>query len=128
MFEKATKNKYRFKTTKGFLSTESLWDIPLLSDDGFCLDNIAKAINKEIKESEGESFVIQKDHQNDKLREKLEIVKRIIKVKLQEQEEERLKADNYLKKQKLLEVLAEKQDESLKEKSVEELQKMIEEL
>ena len=41
LFEKASKMKLRFSTTKGVLSTEDLWDLSLES-----LDRIAKNLKR----------------------------------------------------------------------------------
>ena len=52
MFEKATRLKLRFETVRGYVTTEDLWDIPLSAVNGFCLDTIAKNLNKKLKELE----------------------------------------------------------------------------
>jgi len=53
MFAFATKKKIRFETSKGLLSVEDLWDLPLTSDNGRPnLDDIAKGIYKAMKEGE----------------------------------------------------------------------------
>jgi len=61
LFETASKNKLRFSSIKGNLTTEDLWDLPLTSKSGrICLDNIAKQLYKELKDSTEESFVLPK--------------------------------------------------------------------
>ena len=59
MFEKATQEKYRFETTKGLVNTEDLWDLPLVGGN-CCLDDIAKDLNRDVKENEEESFIVKK--------------------------------------------------------------------
>ena len=57
LFEIATRKKLRFPSLKGELSAEQLWDLPLSSRVGLDLDNIAKAVNKDLKAEEEDSFV-----------------------------------------------------------------------
>ena len=58
MFEKATRRKLRFTSAAGLLSTEDLWDLPLTSATGKAnLDDIAKALNRRLKDAEEVSFV-----------------------------------------------------------------------
>jgi hypothetical protein len=58
----------------------------------------------------------------------LEVVKRIITVRLAEAEEAKLKKDNKEKKQRLLSLIAQKEDEQLVGQSIDDLRKMVEEL
>jgi len=126
MFEKATRLKLRFPSQKGFLTVEDLWDLPLTGK--VSLDNIAKQLNKEIKESSEESFVIKKTEKNNILELKFELVKYIIKVKLSEIETAEKAKVLKEKKQKIMELIQEKENESLKSKSLEDLQKMLDDL
>lgn len=128
MFEKASRDKYRFRTTKGIILTEDLWDLPLIHKVHSSLDDVARTLNKALKESEEESFVEKKSSINEILELKLSIVKYIIKVKLEEKEQ----AENVVlvkaKKEKILNILADKEDDTLKGKSAEDLKKMLNEL
>jgi len=128
MFEKAARLKVRFGTEVGNVAAEDLWDMPLLSQNGVCLDNVAKFINKALKESSEESFVTVKNPVNKLLELKLDIVKHIIKVKL---DERKTAKDVLLKKQqkeKILAIISDKEDESLKGMDVEDLKKMVADL
>ena len=60
MFERASKLKLRFNTEKGMVTTEDLWDLPLLQRNAVDLDSLAKNLNKAVKESGEESFVLKK--------------------------------------------------------------------
>ncbi len=126
MFEKATKFKFRFNTSKGLLTTEDLWDLPLTNSNGLSLDNVAKDLNREIKESEVESFVEIKGNKNLILESKFEIVKHIIKVRLDNAEKSRQLVEKRRKNERLRQLIANKKDEELSGKSVEELEKMLE--
>lgn len=122
-FLKASKKKLRFATSKGELSTEQLWDLSLTS-----LDTIAKAVNKRIKDSEEESFIGKKTSGNadDELR--LEVLKEVIRVKMEDQDK-RAKASERAEKLRHLKQLAtEKQTEAFGNQSLEEIQKQIAEL
>jgi hypothetical protein len=128
MFEQASKQKFRFRTDKGMVTVEDLWDMPLTSNTKSSLDTIAKDLNKQLKESEEESFVVTRTNKNKTLDAKFEIVKHIIKVKLdeiQKNEEKEVKAS---KKEKLLNLIYEKENEELKSKSLDELKLMINDL
>ena len=43
IFEYAARSKIRFQSTKGELTVEQLWDVPLRSRDDFNLNAVAKA-------------------------------------------------------------------------------------
>jgi hypothetical protein len=59
---------------------------------------------------------------------KLETVKHIIKVRLDEQEAAALIRANHEKKQRIMEIIAHKEDESLANQSIDDLRKMVESL
>lgn len=123
MFEQAVRQKLRFKLSNGFVTTEDLWDLSLQS-----LDTLAKSLNKQVKESEEESFIATKTKENKELELKFEIVKYIIKVKLQEAEDKKAKVERSARKAKIKEILEEKENESLKGKTTEELLKELDSL
>jgi len=121
LFEKTSKNKLRFETVRGTVSTEDLWDIPLKAKDNFDLDTIAISIEKKIKESEELTFVgaTSSSSVNEF---KLDILKHIIKIKIEENELKKEKFEKKKKEKKLLEILSRKKDQALENKSVEELE------
>lgn len=127
LFITAARNKYRFTSVRGEMCVENLWDIPLTArnGDGFDLDTIAKQLNRELKATEEESFVTAASAANAELKDKLDIVKYVIQVKLEERDAAADAATRKLKRDKLVELLAKKQDESLAELSEEELQARI---
>ena len=129
LFEYATRNKLRLTSMKGELSAEVLWDVPLRSGDGFNLDAIARAANKALKEATEESFVsTTKTPAIVRMEMALEVVKRIIEVKLADEADAKRRAENKKEREKLLEILAEKQDGKLSELSEKELKKRIADL
>ncbi len=125
-FEFATRNKLRFVSSRGELTVEQLWDVPLRSTDGFNLNAVAKAANESVKATNEESFVeTTRTAAHTRVETAFEVVKHIIDVKLADEEAAKKRAENRLKKEKLLTVLAEKQDGKLSEMSERELKKQI---
>ena len=123
-FEKASRLKLRFTTSKGDITVEDLWDLKLTSRNGFDLDTVAKSLNTAVKESGEESFVLKRNTKNAILDLKFEIVKHIIKVKMDEADVAEKSAENKSKKETILGIIANKQNEELQGKSVEELTAM----
>ena len=121
LFEKATRAKYRFNTTHGNIGTEDLWDLPLET-----LDTLAQDLNKQVKEGEGESFIQERKPTRAfcELKNRLDVVKRIIEVKLGDKDAAEKAAKTRAKKQRALEILEKRSDESLEELSDEELKEM----
>jgi hypothetical protein len=129
MFEVATRAKVRFPSTKGPLSVEQLWDVPLRSRDGFDLNAIAKSINGELKAASEENFVDSaKNPAQAKIELQLDLVKFIIQSKLDDEEEAKNRADRKAKREKLLEALSKKQDDALGNLSEAQIKKELEAL
>ena len=129
MFEYATMNKLRFSSSRGELSVENLWDVPLRSRDGFDLNSIAKRVNQNVKELTEESFVdTVKTPQNTRAEISLELVKHVIEQKLEAENKAKKRAENKQERDKLLAILAEKQEGKLSKLSEEELHKRIAQL
>ena len=130
MFEKASRCMLRFQTERGLLGVEQIWQLPLTDKAGsrFSLDTLAKAVNKELRDSEEESFVEEKSSRSEELELKMEILKHIIGVRKDEakERERRIAAAQQLKK--IDEILESKEDDALRNKSPEELRKIREEL
>jgi hypothetical protein len=126
IFEQASRKALRFSTTRGQIATEELWSIPLQHKSGFDLDNIAKDHNAALKAVTDESFVVTADHPlKAELTLKMEIIKHIIAVKLEERKDALDAAAKAEKRQKLLAVLEKKQDEALEDLSPEEIQAQL---
>lgn len=121
MFEKATRQKLRFDTPAGLLSAEDLWDLPLTSIRKANLDDIAKGLYKQIKESDVTSFVDDTKAADDVIQLKFEVVKRVIDVKKAENLAATQRAANAEKKQQILSLIAQKETEHLAGSSLDEL-------
>ena len=122
MFEIATRTKMRFPF-KGMVSVEDLWDLSVRD-----LDSIFKTLNAQVKKSQEESLLATKTKEDETLSVQIEIVKHIVKTKLDEAETAKQSRELKEKKQKLMEMIAEKKDEALRNASVEELQAMLADL
>ena len=129
MFEKASRLKLRFDTVQGLVSVEDLWDIPLVNHRGKAnLDDIAKYLYKQLKDSDTESFVVKATKKDETLQLKFDLVKHVIEVRLAENEAAALLQTNKEKKQKLLMLIAQKENEALSGTSLEELRAMADSL
>ena len=122
IFKIATREKYRFQF-RGLISTEDLWDLPLES-----LDAIFKDLNSQLKQVKEESLLEQKTKEDKELDTKIEIIKHIVNVKLEERNTRLRAKQNKEEKEKILKIIANKQDADLENKSIEELTKMVNEL
>lgn len=116
-FEKATRLRLRFETSRGNLNVEDLWRLPLAE-----LDKLAIALNKQLKESSEESFIKAKSKDNKLLELRFDIVKHIIETLLSEDEEKKKAADKRAKREQLLELISKKKNQELEGKSLEELE------
>lgn len=131
IFELATRQKLRFASAKGDLTTEQLWDLPLQNtsptrDVKVDLDTLARSINHELKAQAEESFVSTKANPlKAQLELKLEIVKHIIADKLAAAEKAKKASDNRAERERLMDVLKRKQDQELENLSPEEIQKRL---
>ena len=122
LFETATRNKMRFPF-RGMISVEDLWDLSLTN-----LDSVFKTLNAEAKKSEEESLIETKSKENEELSNKIEIVKYIVNIKLEEKKTRENARKNTEMKQRLLEIKAKRQDAALENMSDEDLDKMLAEL
>lgn len=129
MFEKATRKQFRYPTSRGFVTTEQLWEMPLQSKTGFDLDNTAKAINANLKAQAEESFVnTGTNTAAQQLQEHLDVVVHIIKVKKAENAEAASTAVKKAERAKLVEILHVRNQQDLMAKSPAEIQAMIDAL
>jgi hypothetical protein len=126
MFEKATRQKLRFESTKGLVSVEDLWDLPLDSATGKAnLNDVARAVYRDLKAEDQISFVAVQQQTDEVTQLKMDIVKHIIQVKLAEADAAKQLRDAKEKKQKIMEIMSRKQDAVLESASLEDLEKML---
>lgn len=122
MFEVAVRNKFRFPF-KGVISVEDLWDLSVQQ-----LDGIFKTLKSQEKKAQEESLLDTRTPEDEALKTKIDIIRYIVTVKLDEAKQAERAKENHDQKQKILGILAEKQDADLRSKTPEELQAMLNQL
>jgi len=121
MFEKASRLRLRFNY-KGLIAVEDLWSLSVEN-----LDNMFKDLNRLLRDRQGESLLEETSRSDpDHLELKIDIIKHIVKVKLEEKKTQEEKLLRLEKKKKILQFISEKQDEELRGKSVKDLEKLLE--
>lgn len=126
LFEMATQFKFRYPY-KGMITTEDLWDLSLDQ-----LDIVYKALNKELKDIDGESLIAAKSANEgvkaNELKNKIEVVKYIFESKRRSTDLARMAAEHAAEKQRIMGILADMEDNALRNMSKEELLKRLNEL
>jgi len=126
LFETAVRKKFRYETTKGLITTEDLWDMPLLSKNSFNLDILAVSLSNQLEEVK--SFVTSRSKTDSETKAKLDIVVHVIDTKLKDAQNKEQAAVQSEKKQRILSILKDKQDDTLKGMSEADLRKELESL
>lgn len=122
LFINATRNNYQFPF-RGMINVIDLWDLSLTN-----LDSVFKTLNAEAKKSEEESLLNTKSKEDEEISNKIEIVKYIVSVKLDEKKKREGAKKNAEMRQRLLEIKAKRQDAALENMSDEDLDKTLAEL
>lgn len=122
LFEVATRANYQFPF-RGMINVIDLWDLSLIN-----LDSVFKTLNAEVKKFEEESLLHTKSKEDEEISNKIEIVKYIVNVKLNEKKKRENDIKNAETRQKLLEIKAKRQNAALENMSDEELDKALAEL
>lgn len=131
LFIKAAKNKFRFPSKLGGqgLTTEDLFTLNLTGNNGLNLDQVAREVNRQLKEQTEESFVqTRKSLTKTLLEDKLDIVKTVIKIKQEDMEKANKASERAAKRQKLMEAIDNADNRELQTATKEELLKQLEEL
>lgn len=120
MYKEALQKKLRFKTNKGMITTEDLFDLSLQN-----LNTLAIMLDKKISEAPKKSFIekLPAEENDDELR--FSIVKDVINIKLKARKDNIDKAQVNARNKRITELIAKKEDEALENKSIEELRAMI---
>ena len=122
LFINATRSNYQFPF-RGMINVIDLWDLSLTN-----LDSVFKTLNAEVKKSEEESLLNTKSKEDEEISNKIEIVKYIVSVKLDEKKKREDPKKNADMRQRLLEIKAKRQDAALENMSDEDLDKALAEL
>ena len=122
LFINATRDNYQFPF-RGMINVIDLWDLSLTN-----LDSVFKTLNAEAKKSEEESLLNTKSKEDEEISNKIEIVKYIVSVKLDEKKKREDAKKNTEMRQRLLEIKAKRQDAEFENMSDEDLDKALAEL
>lgn len=126
LFVIASRKKFRFASERGDLTVEQLWDLPLISKNGFNLNAVAIAVNSELKGLAQESFVeTSSNPRRRELEQMLEIVKSIIATKQDETKAASERLARQAMRRKLQEAIEAKEDQALVGSSIEELKAQL---
>ena len=125
LFLLASRKKYRFPSSKGQLTTEQLWDLPLQSAAGASLDAVAIALDSDLNKSSVRSFVSATNPAATELSTKLEIVKAIILKKQEENAAAVSREEKKRKRARILEALDMRENQELQSASREDLLKQL---
>jgi hypothetical protein len=128
LFERASRHGYKFESSIGNIGLDQLWGLPLTHATKVSLNDVARRAYSKLNDARDNVDFVGSSTQDPAvpaLRDKLEIVKRVIEVKKGEQdtaEKAKVRADQ---KRRLTELLAEKEDEALKGKSADEIKALL---
>jgi len=131
LFEIASRAKLRFETTKGLISVEELWDIPL-QGKAVSLNELAKAYKKRVAAGQEEDFVAMSSRTSgnsnavvelDQIA--FELILHVIDVRVKESRAAEEAVAEEQRKSKIREIIAKKKDSALENMSVEELEKLL---
>ena len=124
IFELATKNKYRYSSTRGMLNTEDLWDLPME-----VLNDLYKSLKAEIKKVDNSDSLF--DDLSDKSRKevevlnnKAEIVSHIFKTKRKISEDNAKALETIQRNKRIDELIQQKKDEKFNNMTIEQLQRI----
>ena len=124
---KVNRKAFRFPSTRGDLTFEELWNLPLQSTKGgFSLDAVAQTLHAESLKNEGVSFVTQAvSPEAAHATERLEVVKYVIATKLAENKAKLEREAKAQAKRNLVDLLADKEAQALQSLTVEEIKARI---
>lgn len=129
IFEYAARNKIRFQSSRGELTVEQLWDVPLRAAGNypdFSLNTVAKLANDQVKVLNEENFVdTKRTSKHVRAEIALVLVKHVIDTKLEEENKAKKRADAKEEEKLLLQALANKQGEKFDSMTEAQIQKRL---
>jgi len=120
MYKKASQLQLRVNTTKGQLTVEQLWDLPLSM-----LDALAVSLETEYKKSGKKSFLAVNSKKDKELKLLFDIVLDVLSTKMEDAAAAKGIADTKEHNQRILELIKRKQDSEMEGKSIAELEKLL---
>lgn len=122
IFIRASREAWRFPSVRGDLTSEQLWQMPLIAKSGFDLNSVARGLNQMVKNLGEENFVeVRANPERTSAEGKLELVKHVIAVKQEEIRMAEKRADRNSQRAKILDALAARENEELTKASREDL-------
>lgn len=125
IFEQASRQKLRFQTTRGNLSVEQLWDLPLEKGEVNLYDlaeNLLEEVSK--KPVKKLSFFKKSKNVDETAELKFEIVKHIVTTRVSEIEDKEVAAARQSEIEEIDRLIAEKEAEARSNLSLDELKAM----
>lgn len=119
-FKEASRQKLRFQTSKGLLTTEQLWDLSLAD-----LDELAVSLEEEHKQSGKKSFLTTRSVKDKTAKLKFNVVYDVLISKSEELQEATQKAEDKEHNKKIIALIADKENEDLRGKSKKQLEAML---
>lgn len=119
IFKLASKEKLRYQSEKGPLTTEHLWDLSIPD-----LDKLALNLQKEYDNSAPSSFLTKKTPKDKIAKLRFDVVLDVLTTKVAESEAATDANERREHNKRIDTLIAEKKDDELKNKSVKELEKM----
>lgn len=116
IFEKASKLKVRFGTSKGLCNTEDLWDLPLTQ-----VDRLAVSLHAKLESTDTVSFLTTVTPTNTLVKLQFDIVKSVLDNRVTERDAKVARAAKADQKKRILALIASKQDEQFAGQSIEDL-------
>jgi hypothetical protein len=123
LFFNAVKNKYRYPSKRGNLTTEQLFDLSFES-----LDEIYSELTALLDQMPKKSLLAQRSNADEELREKVEVVEAVFVYKTDLRNKAKNMEAKRQQKQKLIDLLEKKKEKALENLSEEELLKKLAEL
>lgn len=123
LFFNSAKNKYRFPSRRGNLTTEQLFDLSCKD-----LDEIYGELAARVDETPRKSLLSPRTKADSELEEMAEIVKCVFEYKESVRKRIEKAQETRQNKQRILDILAEKRNDALKNMTEEELLKKLREL
>ncbi len=124
-FEKASKLRLRLEVPNrgGNASVEDLWDMKVEE-----LDTLYQGLKLEFKDTKAGSLLKKKSVGDKVIELRMDVVKHIVEVKLEEAEASQSKEQKAKDKQKLMAIISMKEDDELKSESIKELKDRLNKL
>lgn len=127
IFEKAARVGLRLDSTRGQLSVEDLWKLPLTGNN-LSLDGLAVDLFEQLQKTSTKSFVNKVVEDKSFLQLKFDIVKHIIDVKVEERDKVKKAKEAAAERAKLMDALANRQQDKYNNMSEDDILKRLGEL